>query len=461
MMSAFSTLERTRLLNAIVQDFSSRVNALLDFAADHQDASLAELEQQAHQLSTDALAPVVAALAQQPRNRVEAHAASNSPCGHQRRYKGCFSRTLITRVGAISLRRGYYYCELCRQGYFPLDVALGLDESQFSDGVQQGVCRLAAELPFERAAATWSALSGVAISSRALGRVAEARGQQLETALAGGQQRLAQGQPVAPDPNPPRALRHQGVGVWAVALDAAKVQFRDDWHEVKAGVVFWAQPKPRAQPQQGELDGAVGSGQSYVAVVGSMQEAAARLALEAARRGIGAEEQVVCLGDGAASIWAAFASYFPKRVEVLDWYHAMEHLWAAGKGLYPENAAAAGAWVRAREEELWAGRVGQVIAALKQAAEQEPNGQAAAGELHYFETNAGRMEYGQYRAAGYPIGSGSVESACKRVIGARAKGGGMRWSKPGVQGVLALRAELLSGRWEQSWPLTRPLPDAA
>ena len=258
-----------------------------------------------------------------------------------------------------------------------------------------------------------------------------------------------------------RPLQPHGPGIWAVALDAARIHFRDDWHEVKAGVVFWARPKARTAPDgAGEWDGAVTSAQSYVAVAGSMEEAGGRLALEAARRGVADDAPVVCLGDGAPSIWVAFAAQFPRRVEVLDWYHAVQHLWAAGKGVYAEEWAAA-AWVRARKQELWDGRVEEVLAALHAAVANEATGAAAGAEIHYFETNAERMRYPQYRAAGYPIGSGTVESACKRVVGARAKGAGMRWSKEGVQAVLNLRAELLSERWEQSWPLTRPHASAA
>lgn len=119
-------------------------------------------------------------------------------------------------------------------------------------------------------------------------------------------------------------------------------------------------------------------------------------------------------------------------------------------------------WVKARERDLWQGKVEKVIAALfKEGGREGTQGEAARAEIHYFETNRERMRYSQYRAAGYPIGSGTVESACKQLIGARLKGAGMCWGKRGAQGVLTLRAELLSGRWEQSWPRTRPLTKAA
>lgn len=97
-----------------------------------------------------------------------------------------------------------------------------------------------------------------------------------------------------------------------------------------------------------------------------------------------------------------------------------------------------------------------MIMALRREAKREgTQGEAAAEQIHYFETNKQRMRYSKYRAKRYPIGSGTVESACKRLIGARLKGASMCWSKLGAQGILTLRAALLSGTWEQSWPMTR------
>ncbi|HET8628997.1 MAG TPA: hypothetical protein VFL91_16365 [Thermomicrobiales bacterium] len=113
----------------------------------------------------------------------------------------------------------------------------------------------------------------------------------------------------------------------------------------------------------------------------------------------------------------------------------------------------------ARKERLWAGRGDLVRRALRRAARGPPG--AAAAEIAYFAANAARMDYAAFRAAGYPVGSGMVESACKRLIGARAEQAGMGWTRAGAQAVLSLRAELLSDRWDQSWPLTRPRPPAA
>ena len=248
-------------------------------------------------------------------------------------------------------------------------------------------------------------------------------------------------------------------GVWAVALDAGKVRYEDGWHDTKAGVVFRAEPK---LDEQGHLVGAQASQQSYVAEVGSMEEAGERLSAEAAKRGIGPQEIVVCLGDGAPTNWKQFDLHFPNRVEVLDWYHAVEHLWQAGNGLFGAETPQSRDWVEARKTQLWEGEVEGVLAALRQEGERDgAQGEAAREQIHYFETNKERMRYEQYRGAGYPIGSGTVESACKQLIGGRLKGAGMCWGKPGAQGVLTLRAELLSERWEQSWPNTRSLRKVA
>lgn len=447
------------LLAPIIQQFQERVNEFFATVTPQPAATLADWETAAYQIGQDAAAALLQAAVEQARQQREtAPTPPRCPCGAPLHYKGTFARTLQTRVGLLRLRRGYYYCRACHQGRYLLDAALGLAPGQFSAGVQQGVCRLGAELPFERAAATWTALTGIAISSREVARLTEARGTALDAARRTQATRALQDGALGA-PGAGAARRPRGAGIWAVALDAARVCFRDDWHEVKAGVVCWATSSPG--PARGRRREVQATAQSYMVYTGSMERAGARLYAEALRRGIDpARERVVCLGDGAPSIWQQFATHFPQRVEVLDWYHALEHLWAAGNGVFGEGPAGAQAWVAAREAELWAGQVGAVQAALRAAA-AAPGGAVAGAQEHYFATNAAWMDYARYRAAGYPVGSGVVESACKRVVGGRAKGAGMRWSTAGVQAVLTLRAELLSGRWEASWAETDALPKAA
>jgi len=448
-MSAPLSFARHQVLASIVPHVTHAVNEFFAAADTLPAASLATLEAAAARLTQDCLLPAVAAVVEEQRQQVETDpAAAHCPCGQLAHYKGPAARTLVTQAGLLTFRRAYYYCTKCQQGFYPLDAALGLGPGQFSEGVQAGVARLGAELPFERAAATYTALTGLPISPRAVARVTEARGAAWEQDLAEERAALLQGTtPPAP------AARAADGGRWVVALDAARVCFRDGWHEIKVGVVGRAQSAQRPGREPGSWrPGAQVAEQSYVAHVGSMSGAAERLYAEGVRRGCDpGEEEVLCVGDGAPSIWNEFATHFPRRVEILDWYHAVEHIWAAGNGLFGEGTAQAQAWVAARKEELWEGAVAAVVAALQTAATQERRGQAAAEEVHYFTVNAGRMAYAAYRAAGYPLGSGMVESGCKQVVGQRAKGAGMRWSVAGVQAVLTLRASLLSGGWEEAW----------
>ena len=430
--------QRALLLSHSVAEFERRVNILLDYAETDPQASLAELEAEARRLSWDCFAPVLEGVL-----RWRSQELAGFPqcgCGRELRYKGQQQRSPETLVGRISWQRGYYYCESCRRGRYPLDKALGIGPGQFSDGVQSGRCRLGAALPFGLAAESFTALTGVSVSPWEAERLTEGRGAALEAHQEREQEAARRGQQEVNGAAVPPAS-----GVGAVALDAAKVRFDDGWHEVKAGVVFWAEP----QRAEWGLAGGKARHQSYAAEAGPMEPAGERLYREALRRGIDpSEDLVVCLGDGAPANWSQFGLHFPNRVEALDWYHATEHLWAAARDRLGEDSAQVETWVAARKDELWEGDVAAVLAALRAG--------PATSEIHYFETHRHRMRYREFRARGYPIGSGTLESACKRVIGARLKQAGMRWSRAGAQAVLSLRTQLLSGRWDAVWPLTRP-----
>ena len=424
--------QRALLLRHSVAEFERRVNAILDYAETHPQATLAELEAEARRLSRDCFAPVLEGLLR--RRSQELGGFPRCGCGQEARYKGRQQRSQETLAGRITWQRGYHYCETCRSGGYPLDEALGIGPGQFSDGLQRGLCRLGAVLPFALAAESFTELTGVSISPREAERLTEGRGEALEAC----QER--EGEPAVD-----RAAAPAGPGVWAVALDAARVRFEDGWHDVKAGVVFWAEPRREGA----ETAGGKAAAQSCLAETGPMEQAGARLYREAVARGIDpAEELVVCLGDGAPANWSQFGLHFPNRVEVPDWYHAVEHLRAAARDRWGEDSARVEAWMEARKEELWEGEVAAVLTALRAGKGES--------EVHYFETNRHRMRCAEFRAQGYPIGSGTVESACKRVIGARLKQAGMRWTKMGAQAVLSLRTQLLSGRWDAIWPATRP-----
>jgi hypothetical protein len=156
---------------------------------------------------------------------------------------------------------------------------------------------------------------------------------------------------------------------------------------------------------------------------------------------------VVVVGDGAEWIWNR-ATWFIRRCEILDFWHAMEHAWEFARLRYGEGSPQADQWVRQIGVDLKAGKVEQVIARLKRLRPQSPQLRESLESLiRYYSANAGRMRYDEYLQLGYGIGSGAVESAHKQVVHARLRQAGMRWSEAGARRLLALRLLLLNGDW--------------
>ncbi len=226
---------RALLFGTIIHRFEQRVNAFIRYADSHPEATLADLEKKARQLSQDCFAAVLEAEVEARRQAAEEKPRCD--CGRLMTYKGDQVRHLETYVGRVTIRRGYYYCRACQKGHYPLDKALDIGPGQFSDGIQSGVSRLAARQPFEAAAEDFTALTMVSITGREVEGLSEERGKALEA------QRAAQRAKLFAGEAPPSVKREDKPGVWAVAMDAVKGHFKDGWHDVKAGVVFWANPR--------------------------------------------------------------------------------------------------------------------------------------------------------------------------------------------------------------------------
>lgn len=158
------------------------------------------------------------------------------------------------------------------------------------------------------------------------------------------------------------------------------------------------------------------------------------------------------LGDGAPWIWNLAEEHFPGAIQIVDLYHAREHLANLGKLLYGAATPRCQRWVTAREEELDAGKVRAVVAALKRVA---PRGgteqQEVCKAVGYFQTNAHRMRYADFRRQGLFVGSGVIEAGCRNPIGLRLKQSGMHWTVRGADAIIALRCAQLSARWEEFW----------
>lgn len=175
---------------------------------------------------------------------------------------------------------------------------------------------------------------------------------------------------------------------------------------------------------------------------------------EAKKRGYGKKETIF-LADGASNLWSIQKEYFPDATPCLDWYHLSEYLWEAGSAVYEHGTQELRAWVRARQDELVAGEVDDVLAATRALTEQigksgpgtKTRREKVKKALRYIENHREMMPYGDLIGRGLVCATGCVEGAIKH-LGARLDGCGMRWSIERSEHVLALRCVLASREWD-------------
>ena len=217
--------------------------------------------------------------------------------------------------------------------------------------------------------------------------------------------------------------------------------------EVKLGCVFTqTTTDEQGRPRRDE------NSTSYTAAIEGAEAFGLRLYTEAWRRGWSRARKKVILGDGAPWIWNLAHQHFPGAVEIVDLYHARQHLWELSAKLFPSDERRRKRWAARLLHKLEQGKIKALVKVLRRFS--TPNQESAhllANEADYFERNAERMRYPEFRRQGLFVGSGVVEAGCKKVIGARLKRSGMFWTVRGANAIIALRCCRLSGRFEDYW----------
>lgn len=356
------------------------------------------------------------------------------------RYQGKWVETLL---GTIRPERAYFHCPGCHRGHVPLDHQLGLGVDSLSGGLEEALCLLAAHMPLETAVATLRRLLRVEVDDNTVQRAVLRVGSE----LAARQKRYAQQAWQAAQP-PEMEAEHPPTRLY-ISVDGTTAHLQEGWKEVKVAAIY--ETEAVSQPDGTAVVRAVN-----ITYVVSFQDAptfARYVYLEAARRGLEQAEEVVVLGDGAEWIWNRIARFCDRPVEIVDFYHASEHVWQAGQALYGEGTTKTEEWVSLQLTELLEEGPDSLLSNLWAVA-----GQASAKaretlrrEINYFSKHKERMRYPALEDAGYHIGSGSVESACKRIITARLKQAGMIWTREGAEAMAQLRATILSERWDEFW----------
>ena len=379
-------------------------------------------------------------------------------CGHTARFKELRPKTFLSVVGPVQLRRPYYFCAHCCRGQHPADSELGIAGLESSPGVRRMEAIVGSNAPFGRGCEPLKVLAGLEVTAKAIERTAEtigadiAKGERQEVALAK--------QLVLPAVSkckiPKIYVLMDGTGVPVVLAEtqgrAGKIEGqRARTRECKLGCVFTqatvdAEGRPIRDPDS----------TTYTGAIETAEEFGLRIYTEAWRRGWEWATLRIVIGDGAVWIWNLADLHFPGAIQIVDLYHARQHLWAVAALLFPNDSARQKPWMVPAQRLLDQGQIERLVKRLREIeSEDQEVVQKLSLEAEYFERNAHRMRYPEFRKLGLFVGSGVVEAGCKTVIACRLKCSGMFWTVAGANAIIALRCSLLNGRFENYWESAR------
>jgi hypothetical protein len=313
--------------------------------------------------------------------------------------------------------------------------------------------------PFDHGRQQMKLLADLEVTTKSVERTAEAIGENIAAREREEIQRVVQlDLPiVVGEVIPILCVQMDGTGAPVVKKETVGRQGKTDGQpartrEVKLGCVFtqttWdAKGRPIRDPDS----------TTYTGAIETAEEFGKRLYLEAWKRGWSRAEKKVVMGDGAEWIWNLAEQHFPGAVQIVDLYHARQHLWELARKLHPNDEVNQKAWMKVHQRRLLdKGKIEKLVCALRSIVSVNPEvAEKIRTEADYFERNAGRMRYPNFRRQHLFVGSGVIEAGCKAVIGSRLKQSGMFWTVRGANAIIALRCCHLNGRFEDYWAARR------
>jgi hypothetical protein len=379
-------------------------------------------------------------------------------CDYAAPYHDEAGRTLVSLFGPIRYQRAYYYCRRCGRGYHPFDAQAGIPTHQLTPAVERLASLAGGVSPsFEKGAELLQEMSGVALSESTVERTTEDVGSRIATLLGQGitfgprvvwqWRRDARGRTVAYLSLDATGTRQQGPG--GRRADGRMAYVGSIFNPAPAEELVQAVPNAKRQALQAR----------YLAGLYALPEMGPLMRRLAERVGMEQAEVWIALTDGGSGLEDFTQKNFNRSdlVLILDFYHAASYLEKLAKALHPQDEEAATGQAEQWCSLLKAEGGALVLEVLRQwdwpARQSAALREQLAAVLTYFGNNVHRMEYPEYLAEGWHIGSGVVESACKTVVGQRLKGPGMRWGEEGAHALCHVRALYRSekGQWQAFW----------
>lgn len=381
------------------------------------------------------------------------------PCGQQAQYRELRTKTVLTAVGAVELSRPYYLCPHCHTGQFPTDQELDVVHTEFSPGVRRMQALVGQDTPFDHGREQLKSLAGLEVTTKSVERVAEAVGEDIARCQQQEIDRAVQLDlpMVVGEPVPIFYVQMDGTGIPVVQKETVGRKGKLEGlpahtREAKLGCVF-------TQTTWDEEGYAIRDPDSttYTGAIENAGQFGKRLYVEAWKRGWNRAVTKVVIGDGAEWIWNLAQEHFPGAIQIVDLYHARQHLWDLARLLYSTDTKRRKAWIGLHQKRwLDQGKIAKLVASLQSIPTPDADvAQKIRHEIDYFTTNAARMNYPKFRKQHLFVGSGVIEAGCKTVVGHRLKQSGMFWTVHAANAILALRCCHLNGRFEDYWEARR------
>lgn len=404
-------------------------------------------------------------------------------CGHEQQLVEYRSKQMLTMLGKVDFKRAYYHCQrareeehqpLCSQGRAPADQVWGIEQRRTTPGVQEVISYLCARLTFEEAAETFSRFLPLKMTARQaqnlmepVGKAVAAQEEQVLKALF---EQAVQKHSSEPEHQERLALKSrerlyiemdgimERLRRGSIEMEEKEKKRKGDvYRELKVGVIFEAERGRERSELAPEVwvDTPKENSMRYVARRTAQGDFDQLLYGLACQSGLDQAKQVVILGDGARWIWKQAEEHFPGAIQIVDLYHAQEHVWQVARAVYGAQTEAAELWAKEACDLLVHGHIEQLVAtitALPPIAPDPGEGRSVPEKaIDYFTVNAERMRYPTFRAQGMHVGSGIAEAACKTVVATRLKRSGMRWTPDGLDALLPLRTCVLNRTYDEFW----------
>jgi hypothetical protein len=462
----------TEMMQKIAEQFAEMIKAEVNeqIKAGQDQPKIAEIEQRMResirQIGQESLGMVLSGLEKTPEREIVCG------CGGKLRYQRKREATVMSVFGRVRYKRAYYAECKCKKGKAPLDEEYGLVPGAVTAGLAALIAQAGVAFSYDESPRWLEAYLLFDVAENTVRSETEQMGalqakaekemiekSQKESCLQERQRR-------------PGKIPIQLYG----SMDAAKVrteprpkkgeakEAHEDWRDMK--VLCWHEVEnvPPAQQTmrqrkkvQREQPALRAKNMRYFSDISEAEEFGKLLWATGCALNADLSPELIFLGDGAIWIWNLVGKYYPNAIQILDWFHAEEHLETVAEAAFTDLAKRA-AWLEPVTQALWDGQVEDVIQACQALAEDCLKASQAA---IYFSNNRERMRYDRFRAAGYMIGSGTIESACKQIVTHRLALPGAQWEVEGAVFTAKARSAWLSGSWSSLCTARSALPLAS